>query len=93
MVVRSQSMQKLPSGAGKSSPGKNTSGTVYRSGSQNARSPPSPASRQRQPSRSRSMSGLRSISPSKINGNGRVRVDHSPQRNRPVLVKSRNGNE
>lgn len=91
MVVRSQSMQKLPSGAGKSSPVKN--GSVYRSGSQNARSPPSPSSRQRQPSRSRSMSGLRSISPSKINGNGRVRVDQSPQRNRPMLVKSRNGNE
>lgn len=104
MVVRSTSLYKLPTAgtrSAKSPTGSTASGSynnsgnkMYRrNGSQNSKSPPSPLDgRQRQPVRSRSMSGLRNISPTKINSNVRTRREESPQRNRQSTLKSR-GNE
>lgn len=105
MVIRSTSLNKLSvsesritkssSGISNNSSNYNFSGNkMYRrNGSQNSKSPTSPLNgRQRQPVRSRSMSGLRNISPSKISGNSKSRREESPQRNRQTAVKSR-GNE
>lgn len=89
MVVRSSSMNKLSTGSdGKITPNRKNNRTGG-GGGQHGKSPPSPAT-DRPPTRSRSMSGLRGVSPNKFINS---QTKSSPQRNRPQLIKSRNDSE
>lgn len=85
MVVRSSSVNKLSTGSdGKMTPNRKNNHTGG-----NGKSSLSQAT-SRPPTRSRSMSGLRSVSPTKFSN---TQTKLSPQRNRPQLVKSRNDSE